>query len=108
MKPTHKHDCDECKFLGTILELYEVKVDAGTAELLTNGESDRDVSGVFDETRQYWDLYFCAKQGIGLKGTIIARLSSEPSQYKSGMAFHVKDRELGIAFQIAKAKGLFQ
>ena len=56
--------------------------------------------GTFDNK----DLYFCPR---GLT-TIIARNSSEGSDYQSGLVFAKNDLHLGVAEFIAKRKGLIK
>lgn len=60
MKPRHTHDCDTCEFLGRL-----------------------DYFDPWSETWQETDLYFCAKADRYAGGTLIARRSSEGSDYSS-------------------------
>jgi hypothetical protein len=67
MQPTYTHDCEFCKFLGTI-------------------ESDyyNHDNGVMDKI----DLYFCGTDKP-YGNTVVARRSSEGSDYSSGMIFAI-------------------
>lgn len=50
------------------------------------------------------DLYFCSQDVFG--PTVIARFSSEPPDYSSGLCFIVSRRALAIAAHRAVEKGL--
>lgn len=52
------------------------------------------------------DLYHCLEGGVHQMPTVIARRSSEGSDYKSGMPFAETDPELAEAKLRAAAKGL--
>lgn len=52
------------------------------------------------------DLYHCLEGGVHQMPTVIARRSSEGSDYKSGMTFAETDPELAAAKLRAVAKGL--
>jgi hypothetical protein len=58
MKPKYKHDCIDCKFLGT--KKYQDKE---------------------------YDLYYCNPTKDISSGTLIARFSDEGSEYSSGTGF---------------------
>jgi len=57
---------------------------------------------VFLGTYNNKDLYYCP---VG-RTTVIARNSSDPGDYQSGMVFADIDLDLGIAKFIAERKGL--
>lgn len=71
--PTYKHDCDACRFLGSVTgpDPYHAKI------------------------VKTWDLYVCGEQlrererALGL--TVLARYSDEPSNYKSCPLSMVRD-----------------
>lgn len=75
--PQFVHDHDDCVYLG--------------AHRVGHG--------------QVADLYFC-EQG-GMLATVIARFSSEPSNYTSGMALADFDPYLAEARKRSIARGLF-
>lgn len=52
------------------------------------------------------DLYHCVQGGVHQMPTVIARRSSEGSDYKSGLPFADTDPELAEAKRRAVAKGL--
>jgi len=66
--PTYLHDCNHCKFLGTI------NVDDQIA-----------------------DLYYCNPLKKHLSGTVIARYGNEGPNYSSGMGFAVISPVLALA-----------
>ena len=63
MKPKYKHDCDGCIWLGSIT--YPGPLTTGEAPLRNA------------------DLYFCKEAEAFMGGTVIARHSSEGSNYSS-------------------------
>ena len=87
-KPAHKHDCNKCTFLGTILVKH---VDETT-------EKGVEV-----------DMYHCD----GSIPTVIARYSSDGSDYSSGILIAEEALKRGdyayplvVAYCAAKARGL--
>ena len=100
MKPKYKHDCDRCQWLGSITY---------PAPLLTGEAPLRNA-----------DLYYCANAESFMGGTLIARHSSQGSNYSSmpvkllvGMLneksddFSTSSPALMSAYYFAKAMKLF-
>ena len=65
-KPHFEHDCDDCKFLGT-LTLPE----------------DNETSKRYETT--VFDLYFCKQEIFG--ETVISRYGNKGYEYSSGLSF---------------------
>jgi len=76
-RPKYVHDCDRCTFLGR-------------ATCPTTGEEA--------------DLYYCPNPTF--EATVIARWSSEGSEYSSGLCFGRPGTILGIAKERAAERGL--
>lgn len=97
MKPNYTHDCDQCFFLGRMQEKVTIYPNFAVVE--------EDWSLVFSEdVEENIDLYFCTKQPTG--PTVIARYSSDGSDYASGLAHAAANKHLQAAKTLAVAKGL--
>lgn len=70
-KPLYEHDCDSCVYLGRHTTVNEHPFPSATVE---------------------WDLYYCKSEP-----TVIARHSSEPSEYRSGLEIAKVCKVLGEA-----------
>lgn len=84
--PQYEHDCDSCTFLGSFTT------------------TDRTAGGV----EHPYDLYVC---GNTIDMTLLARASSEPSDYGSGFLFGwmwqaIPESKYGEAFRRARERGL--
>jgi hypothetical protein len=83
--PRFTHDCKQCQFLAH----HEY------------------AEGV--EDRGPFDFYYCGKQVTG--ATVIARFGNEGPEYLSGLEIGQRqgiDRPLGLAYALAREKGLIQ
>ncbi len=69
-EPRFKHGCDACQFLGTTSYVDPF-------------------SGAWVDA----DLYFCPKSESDQGGTVLARVSDEPSHYASSPISMAKDRK---------------
>lgn len=119
VKPTFVHDCEECVYLGTVTRSETILVTDDVAAALT--EHVLDEGGMLTGTAtiadlnkamgvkppEVFDLYFCQKGGNpGLNSTVIARYGDEGHEYKSGVIFHARDPDLGLAYRLARKLGL--
>lgn len=108
-KPRFKHDCESCVFLGHIYyPAPHYKPDE-------NGEY-KDLYTVF----KHADLYYCAQSDSSMGGTVLARFSSEGSDYASTpikllLQVHQESAHAGMstagpaiiaAYWFARGKGL--
>lgn len=75
-RPTFVHDCDACVFLG---------------------------GATCPESKRFADLYYCPNPTF--EATVIARWSSEGSEYSSGLCFGRPGTILGIAKERAAERG---
>ena len=88
-KPLHKHDCSSCTFLGSI-DFGAVRDYEGKTAPWTYWEYLIYLKHRFTKPkpklRLEIDYYFCAPSG-----TVIGRISSEPSDYASWMLSQIQD-----------------
>jgi len=71
--PTYIHDCQDCKFLGTVT-IHNSPVRCTVA-----------------------DLYYCNPSNQELSGTLIARYGDEGPNYSSGIGFAMSNPVLALA-----------
>jgi len=62
MKPTFKHDCEQCRFLGTLRIPNPINLKDST-----------------------WDLYACYSTHSGNLNTVLARFGNDGPDYISGL-----------------------
>lgn len=112
--PHFTHDCDKCVFLGRITRSETILVTDEVVSALTRHIENPSLADLHRELRtkpsEFFDLYFCTKQGENLP-TVIARYGDDPDEYKSGIRFgdgstEPVDEELALAVKLARKMGL--
>jgi len=107
LEPTYTHDCDECRFLGTIREVQTILVTDEVADLLTahvdGTASIADLNKALGvKPTETHDLYVCEKKE-SLGPSVIARYGSIEHAYKSApIKYATTDYELCKAAELAR------